>query len=143
MSGNLEKRRAELLEAKAERLRARDVEAVELEVQGLELEAKYEETLGPIGIAFAMVDATAHGQGFIVLKLGEDLAFRKYLDAAATADGLPDAAEIASFVNPCVVYPDAETYAGIVRSRGFIANRCSEALGALHGIQQKKIAGKF
>lgn len=132
-------RLARLREEKAKRDRAWSDKQAEAEIRGLELEAKYSAELGRAGVDFAIVDATEHGEGFIVVKLGEDLLFRKYLDVvASTESGLADPAELHNFVSPSLVYPDQATYASIVRRRGFLANRAADALAALHGIRQKK-----
>lgn len=116
-------------------------EAAQLE--GLELEARFTEELGRPGVAFAMVDATGQEEGFIVVKLGSDLAFRKYVDAVSNAEGSVDAAELYAFVGPCVVHPSQEQYAEIVRRKGFLANRAAEALASLHGTRKKKLEGKY
>jgi hypothetical protein len=142
-ANGIEDRLAKLRQEKAERDRVWQAKKDAAELQGLELEARFSAELGRMGVDFAMVDATDYEEGFIVVKLGEDLLFRKYVDAVASVEGMVDAADLYNFVAPNVVYPDQATYTQIVRRRGFLANRCADALSALHGVRQKKAVERF
>lgn len=112
------------------------------ELLELELDAKYAQELGRRGVDWAMVSEAKAGV-LVIVKLGTDLAFRKYIDAVHEAEGGVDAADLFAFVSPCIVYPTQQEYAEIVRARGFIANRCADAVASLHLVRQKKVEGKF
>jgi hypothetical protein len=114
------------------------------EIAALELESKFAAELGKLGVDFAMVvDPDLGESGIIVVKLGADLAFRRFVDATVAAEGLASAAEMYEFTAPAVVHPTAETYASIVRSYGGLASRTCDALASLHRVRSKKIEGKF
>ncbi len=114
------------------------------EIEGLELEARFRAELGKKGVDFAIVDATTYGDGFIVVKLGSDLAFRKYVDAVHTASpGAPDSADVFAFVAPAVVHPAPAEFAAMVRKRGRLSGRTADALASLHGVASKVAEGKF
>lgn len=110
-------------------------------LEGLRLEVKYAAELGPINVAFAMVDATKHGEGWIVLKLGSDLARRRFIDAAD--EKKLDAAAFEAYLVPCVVYPSAEEFRKIVRRRGHYEIRCARALSSLYGVSETEVEGKY
>lgn len=142
----------ETKEAKRARLRKEqdDAEQAEkdrledAEIEGLELEAKFRTELGKKGVDFAIVDASAYGEGFIVVKLGADLAFRKYVDAVHTASpGAPNSADVFAFVAPSVVHPSPDEFAAMVRKRGRLSGRAADALASLHGVAAKVAEGKF
>ncbi len=117
---------------------------VSAEIEGLEIEARFRAELGKKGVDFAIVDATAYGDGFIVVKLGSDLSFRKYVDAVHVASpGAPTAADVFSFVAPAVVHPSQDQFAAIVRKRGRLSGRAADALASLHGVANKVAEGKF
>ncbi len=114
------------------------------EIECLELESKFSSELGKLGVDFAMVfDPDLGSDGIIVVKLGSDLAFRRFVDATVSASGLADASAMYEFVAPAVVHPTQEQYAALVRARGGLANRACDALSSLHRIRGKKIEGKF
>ncbi len=114
------------------------------EIECLELESKFSSELGKLGVDFAMVfDPDLGSDGIIVVKLGSDLAFRRFVDATVSASGLASSADMYEFVAPAVVHPTQEQYAALVRARGGLANRACDALSSLHRIRGKKIEGKF
>ncbi len=114
------------------------------EIECLELESKFSADGSKLGVDFAMVfDPDLGSDGIIVVKLGSDLAFRKFVDATVSADGLASATDMYDFTAPAVAHPTAEAYAAIVRARGGLANRACDALSSLHRIRSKKIEGKF
>ncbi len=141
----------ETTEAKRARLRAekdeRDQAAKDAksaaELEGLELEARFAKELGKLGVDFAMVDASVYGEGFVVVKLGSDLNWRKYVDAVSKSEANPAAEDVFAFTAPAVVHPTAERYAEIVRKRGRLAGRAADALASLHGVAGKVTEGKF
>ncbi len=113
------------------------------ELACLELEEKFSET-GTLGVDFAIVfDPDLGADGIIVVKLGSDLAFRRFVDATVSAEGLASVTDMHEFVAPAVVHPTQEAYATLVRARGGLANRACDALSSLHRIRGKKIEGKF
>ncbi len=114
------------------------------EVECLELESKFSSELGKLGVDFAMVfDPDLGSDGIIVVKLGADLAFRRFVDATVSAEGLAPAAAMYEFVAPAVVHPTQDKYAELVRKRGGLASRACDALASLHRVRGKRIEGKF
>lgn len=136
---------ARLRKEKAGRQKEADDRRIAGENLCLELEAKYEAEYGPINVAFAMVFEPLFGvDGIIVVKPGSDLNFRRYCDAVVSAaDADTDPIEVFNFVAPALVYPTAEKFAELNRTRGRLTNRAADALQQLHGVKQKKIEGKF
>lgn len=135
-------RLARLRAEKAAREATLEDERVAFELRELELDARYTNELGRSGVDWAMVSDVRLGV-IVVVKLGADLAFRRFTDAVATAEGAPDADALFQFTAPCVVYPTQDEYAELVRKRGFVSNRCADAVMSLHAMRQKKIEGKF
>lgn len=135
-------RAAQLRQEQADREAADKDAEEEFQLQELELVARFAKSHGRQGVDWAMV-SDARFRLAVVVKLGSDLAFRKYIDAVNASEGGVDATELYNFVAPCVVHPSQEEYADIARTRGFIANRCAEALSALHGTRQKTQNAKF
>jgi hypothetical protein len=127
---------------RAEREAAYAASDAAFELRELELDAKYSAEIGRRGVDWAMV-SEAKANVLVIVKLGSDLAFRAYIDAVTTTEGGVDAADLFAFVAPCVVHPGQQEYAEIVRARGFIANRCADAVSSLHLVRQKKVEGKF
>lgn len=135
---------ARLRADKAERDAAQAATREEAEIACLELEAKFAAEGGKLGVDFAIVfDPDLGPDGIIVVKLGADLAFRKFIDATVAAEGLASAAEQYDFTAPAVVHPTREAYATIVRARSGLGGRTADALCSLHRIRGKKIDGKF
>ncbi len=135
-------RAAELRKEQADRAQKESETTEDFELQELELDSRFSREIGKRGVDWAMVSEARIGV-IVIVKLGSDLSFRKYIDAVNNADGGVDPTELFNFVSPSVVYPSQEEYAEIARTRGFIANRCADALGHLHGMREKKQAGKF
>ncbi len=114
------------------------------EIACLELESKLTAEGGKLGVDFAIVfDPDLGSDGIIAVKLGADLAFRKFIDATVAAEGLASAADQYDFTAPAVIHPTREVYATIVRARSGLAGRAADALCSLHRIRGKKIDGKF
>jgi hypothetical protein len=128
--------------AEAEQAQAETREAAEIAC--LEVEEKLRASGAKLNVDFSVVfDPDLGPDGVIAVQLGSDLAFRKFLDVAVSADGLAPAADMYDFVAPALVHPTAEKYAEIVRTRGGLANRACDALTSLHRVRGKKIEGKF
>lgn len=114
------------------------------ELAELELESKFSAEGGKLGVDFAMVvDRDLGPDGIIVLKLGADLAFRKFVDATMTSQGSPSAADMFDFTAPAVAHPTQDVYAKLVRLRSGLADRACNALTSLHRLKSSKIEGKF
>lgn len=133
---------ARLRREKMEREAAFATDREAFELRELELDARFSAELGRRGTDWVMVSDDRFN-AVVVLKRGADLAFRAFCDAATTADGAPAAADLFAFAAPCVVYPSQEEFAELVRARGFISNRCADAVLSLHALRQKKMEGKF
>lgn len=131
------KRLEELQKRQAEREKKRELEADEKELERAELVDKFETELGPIGREFQIVDATALGEGFIVVKLGTEVGWKKFQNSKVTE------VDVRNFVLPCVAHPEKEKYDEIVTRRPALANRCANALATLHGAKLNDEAGKF
>ncbi len=132
--------RAEKATREAAQVEVREV----AELAALELESKFSEGGKRLGVDFAMVyDPDLGADGIIVVKLGADLAFRRFVDATVASEGGASAADMYEFVAPAVIHPTVEAYATLVRARGGLANRACDALASLHRIRSKKIEGKF
>lgn len=127
-----------VLRALAEEREAARAEARELaELEGLELECRFEKELGPKGQSFAIVDASELGEGFIVVKLGEEVLWKKYKSSKMEPGDTHD------FVYPCVAHPSRERYVEIVARRPFLAERSASALATLYGVKLRTEEGKF
>lgn len=129
-------RLAELRKNKAERDQKAREEAAAAELARLELEEKYEKELGPLGRAFVIVDASDLGEGFIAMKLGEDVLWNTFKASNMNV------VDTEAFVLPCVVHPSKDDYRKIVKRRAFIADRCAGELATLYGVKLKADAGK-
>jgi len=137
-------KRARLLKERADREKAMAELREEAELAELELESKFSKELGKLGVDFAMVvDRDLGPEGIIVLKLGSDTKFRKFVDTTVSSSGSPSAADMAEFVTEAVVHPDPETYAKLARFRSGLVDRACNALTSLHRLKASKIEGKF
>ncbi len=135
---------ARLRAEKAEREAAQVATREAAELASLELESKFSEGGKKLGVDFAMVyDPDLGPDGIIVVKLGADLAFRRFVDASTASETGASITDMYEFVAPAVVHPTVDAYASIVRARSGLANRACEALASLHRIRGKRIEGKF
>lgn len=130
---------AEQAEEVREKMRADARARARLEF--LTLKSKYERELGPIGQEFQIVDASELGEGFIVLRRGEEVLWKRYSKLLAKES--ETAADTRDFVLPCIEHPAKEKYDEIVARRAFIADRCANALSSLYGVKHRKEEGKF
>ncbi|MDQ2782607.1 MAG: hypothetical protein M3Y26_08770 [Actinomycetota bacterium] len=128
---------AELREKKLalDEARAKAREARELE--GLELELRFSDELGPRGAAFEMVDSGDLGEGFLVVKLGSEVLLKRFVASKTTT---PE--DISQFVRPCLVHPAPELFDEIVSRRPALASRAAHALMNLFGLKKEDEAGK-
>jgi hypothetical protein len=115
---------------------AREIERKAREVEELELEVRFDGELGPRGSQFEIINTGEIGEGCIVVKLGEEVLFKRFQNSKLTAE------DAAAFVRPCVVYPSQSKYDEITARRGFIATRCANALATLYGVKLEANAGK-
>ncbi len=123
--------KARARQAEREAKAAAEAEAAELE--RFELVERFERELnGREGREFTIVDVSALGEGFVVVKLGEDV-LRKTFAASKMTE-----ADIDAFVVPCVVHPSKEGYRKLVARRGWVADRCVLALSGLFGVKTKE-----
>lgn len=106
-------------------------------LEGLKLESKYEDELGPIGVEFQIIDASELGEGFIVVRRAEEVLWKRYMASKQTP------ADEHELVLPCVVHPAKEKYLEIIGRRAFVESRCATAIGALQGVRTRHEEGKF
>lgn len=129
-----------LAHVRAEKARqaAEDKEKQDLaEIERFELAERFSKELGgKEGEAFAVIDATVTGDGFIVVKLGASVLWRTYV---ASTQGVVD---LDALVSPCVVYPTLPEYRSIVARRTIIATTCANALTELYGFKASYDKGK-
>lgn len=135
-------RKAELLAAREKREAEREATRERLELEYLELEAKYEEELGPKGIAFAIVDVSdcSLEHPFIVLKLGEPLPYRKF--KGLTDEQKMMAEHQQNFVAPACVVPTDTQFRVLSSTRPGVAERAAAELLGLYGQDIGKKRGK-
>jgi len=128
---------------KAVKESAKSVDRARSELEKLELEERFEKELGgPLGQAFAIVDASHVGEGFIAIKLGEDVLWNTYKSAVASRKDGANVVETESYVLPCVVHPSKDDYRKIVKRRPFLSDECALALSGLYGFKRKDEEGK-
>lgn len=133
---SLAERSAKLRADKAKRDGARQEKREREELEELELEAKFDTELGPRGVAFEIVDATHVDCGFIVVKLGEKSAHKRFTNSKLTET------DVHEFVTPSVAHPELKKYLEIASVRGEIPGLCAAAIMCLHGARVKGDAGK-
>ncbi len=134
---SLQERLAKAREAKAKREAKAQQDREAAELARLELEERLEAQLGgPVGRAFAIVDASEIGEGHIAVKLGEDVLWNAFKASKMNV------VDVDAFVTPCVVHPTVDDFRKIVKRRPFIADRCATALAALYGAEATATAGK-
>jgi hypothetical protein len=136
-TGNVEERLKLARERKATRDAKLEDEKRLAELERLELEEKWEaETGGLHGRAFTIVDVSNLGEGFIVLRLGEDVLWQTFIKSKMTI------MDQDAFVTACLLSPTKEAYRLIVKRRVLVADQCCQALARLYGHKQKEDEGK-
>lgn len=127
----------ELMKQKAEREKTRAAAKAARAVEELELEARFDSELGPRGSQFEIVDSGDLGEGFLVVKLGEEVLWKRFIASKMTSD------DANNLVRPCVAYPAKEKYDEITARRSALVTRCANALATLYGVQTEVSAGKL
>jgi len=118
--------KAKLAEALARREQREATAALDIQARqlnALEVEERYSETLGPRGRDWDLVSTI---EGVVVLKVGPAVLFKRLRDGKASLDDLQ------AFVAGCLISPDAATFASWVERRAGILVRCSDALVQLY-----------
>jgi hypothetical protein len=123
--------RAKLEEALLEKAKAREVEALELE---LSLSTK----LGPRGEAWDML---ATSEGPIAVKLGEAVLYKK-LRACYKGTNEPTLEDLESFVLPSLVSPSRDRFLEIVDKRPAVYLALSSLLADLYVAKERDTRGK-
>lgn len=126
----------ELRKRKEEREKLREKARKAREAEVLQLEDRFETDLGPRGSAFEIVDSGELGEGCIVVKLGEEVLWKRFSASKMNPE------DVEQFVKPLVVHPSREKYDEIVGRRGALAIRCAHALATLYGVKLEANAGK-
>ena len=126
---------ARAAQAKREARATEEAESAELEKFDL-IERFEKELHGRLGRAFEVVDLTALGEGFVVVKLGDQVHWRTFESSKMNA------MDTDVFVVPCVVHPSIDEYRKVIVRRPFVATRCATALAGLYGVKSKDDLGK-
>jgi hypothetical protein len=125
------------LRASAEALKLRrSAQADERELEGLELEAKYETELGARGVKWDMV---SNALGNFVVKLGDTVAYKRFLAVDEKERSEEDAARL---VVPYVVHPDHKMFASIAGQHGGIYWQLALSMLQMYEAKGTKAAGK-
>jgi hypothetical protein len=113
--------RSKLAAARASKIAREEAavaEAEAAEVERFELAERFEtETGGREGRAFAIVDFSDLGEGFVVLRLGEGVLWKTFSASKMTV-------------------VDTDAYRSLAARRGFVADRCAHALATLFGVER-------
>lgn len=137
----MKKRVAEMREAKAKRAEEAEAKALSDELVEGELELKFEKDLaGTRGVAFEIIGTP---DGFIVVKLGEWVHYKRFMASKRDASGIPLAEDMVTFALANLVYPDREKFLAITNRYGAVATRCSNAIAAMHQGRNKDDEGKY
>lgn len=125
------------LRAAAEVLKLRrEAQAQERELAALQLEAKYEVELGARGVKF---DIVSNALGSVVVKLGDSVAYKRFLKVPDTERTEEDAAAL---VTPYVVHPTRAEYLAMAQSHGGVHWQCALAMLQLYEAKGTQTAGK-
>ncbi len=128
---------AELRARKAAKEAKLEEERNAAEVLRLELEERFEaETGGPIDRTFTIVDVSDLGEGFVVMRLGDDVIWNTFKASKMNV------VDTDAFVVPCVLYPSKDEYRKLAKRRAFVPERCAGALASLYGVKIKADQGK-
>lgn len=132
---------AKLREAKAKVDEQRRAEQEARETALLELELRLEGELGPRGKEWEIVEDDGHGEGPIAVQLGASV-LQKRFESELAGGKLKTSEDFASFVLPCIVFPDKEAVDKIFDKRPFLITRCANALAQLYGVARSDFEGK-
>ena len=139
---SLEAKLAAQRDKQRQREEAEQLEALAREVELLELVERFETQLGKRGRAFEVIEDDGHGEGPIVVKLG-DSVLQQAFEAAVQKSETLGPAEMHNYVAPCVAYPSAEKAAEIFNRRPLLRSRCANAIANLFGAKRGNEKGKF
>jgi len=133
-------KRAEMMERKLKREKARDEQLAAFAQKELELEDQFEEEFGPRGEAFEIVNFQHDGP--IAVRRGEPVLFKRF-QASMPGDKDPTPEAIYAFVKPCLIYPEKAAFDEIIGKRPQIATRVCNALAVLMGAKEGADRGKY
>lgn len=105
-------------------------------LEKLKLIDEHSRKLGKIGHAFAVVDLSEVGDGFIVVKLGTEGDYNAFQSSNF------DAVARQKFVEPAVVHPEPAKLREILSRRPAVLFHVANALSGLHGADAKIVSGK-
>lgn len=131
-------KREALLKARADREKAREDEQRAHDDLVLELEDKYETSLGPRGRAFQIANEdNACGEGPIVVKTADFANYKRWQmkDGDAPEDAIV-------LLRTCVVYPEPAAFESICGRRPHLIKRAVSAVIALAGVSAAARQGK-
>lgn len=132
----LEERMAELRAKKDAIDAAREVARKVRAVEEMELEVRFDGELGSRGTMFELVDSGDLDEGFIVVKLGPEVLWKRFTSSKTTNE------DVHELVRPCVVHPSPAKYDEIVARRPALGVRAANALATLFGVKSETNAGK-
>lgn len=118
---------AELKAAKAAREQSRAIQVEALQVKALELEEKFEKELGPIGVAFEVVDVSDLLLDPIVVKRGLAVTFKQFSNSKVNEE------DVDAYVTASLVHPPIEEYRKTINAHPALGIRCALAVSKLHG----------
>jgi hypothetical protein len=107
-----------------------------LELEALQLEAKYEAELGPRGVK---VDIVSNAIGSVVVKLGDNVAYKRFLRGDLKDRTEEDAAAL---VTPYVVHPARTEYLAMAAAHGGVHWQCAFAMLKMYDARGTETAGK-
>lgn len=125
---------AEKSKRDADRSVADQLAAEELALKDEQAIACAESEQGPVGKKIATI---ATDMGVIILKRSHPLLFKKFQDTGSLRH-----ADLDKLVRPCVVYPDASKFDGIIDELPATMLRCANAVSMLAGVRVEEVSGK-
>jgi translation elongation factor EF-Tu-like GTPase len=137
---------AELQAKQAAREEKRDAEAKGHELARLELVDRFEEELGALGRAFALVDCGPIGRGWIVVKPPELAPHKRYqaaLQRAVIKEQGIDTAEMHAYAATCIAHPAREEFNGLAAKHPGVVGRVVDAANYLATGRRDREEGKF
>lgn len=120
---------------KAAEAKAEDDELVELELVQKFVDPPYN---GTRGVDFDLVSTP---EGFIVVKLGEWVSYKKFT-TGKFVNGMPTPEATIAFVIENLAYPDRDKFNAINNKFGGVASRCANRLIAMHEGDGSRTKGK-
>ena len=111
-----------------------------------ELVDKYEEELGPLGVAFALVDCGLIHRGWLVVKNPEKAAYKRYqaiVEKGVMKERSIDDSEKHAYAMACVVHPAREVALQLFADHSGVSERVIAAANYLATGQREREEGKF